>query len=418
MKYAYLLLAISVMACNTGRPLDKVTVSQNSTGMRLMVNGEAFMINGMNWDYFPIGTNFTYSLWDQPDEIIKAALDYEMGMLKDMGVNTIRVYTGIPVKWIQYIYEEYSIYTMINHSFGRYGLEIDGTWVANTDYSDQKVKETLLTEVAEMVNTYKGTPGLLIYLLGNENNYGLFWEGAETEDIPTEDMNSTGPAKALYKLFNEATLTVKAIDSTRPVAICNGDLQYLELIAEECPGIDILGTNMYRGASFEDAFQQVREITDKPIMFTEFGADAYHAIKDTEDEQSQAYYLLNNWREIYKNAADLGLAGNSIGGFTFQLSDGWWKFGQTRNLNIHDTNASWSNGGYQSDYQEGRNNMNEEWFGICAKGETGENGLYELYPRVAYYMLQKAHEYDPYAANASIEQADEYFENIEIDSTK
>ena len=379
-----------------------------------MVNGEAFMINGMNWDYFPIGTNFTYSLWDQPDEIIKAALDYEMGMLKDMGVNAIRVYTGIPVKWIQYIYEEYSIYTMINHSFGRYGLEIDGTWVANTDYSDQKVKETLLTEVAEMVNTYKGTPGLLIYLLGNENNYGLFWEGAETEDIPTEDMNSTGPAKALYKLFNEATLTVKAIDSTRPVAICNGDLQYLELIAEECPGIDILGTNMYRGASFEDAFQQVREITDKPIMFTEFGADAYHAIKDTEDEQSQAYYLLNNWREIYQNAADLGLAGNSIGGFTFQLSDGWWKFGQTRNLEIHDTNASWSNGGYQSDYQEGRNNMNEEWFGICAKGETGENGLYELYPRAAYYMLKKAHEYDPYGDNASIEQANEYFENIDF----
>jgi hypothetical protein len=29
--------------------------------------------------------------------------------------------------------------------------------------------------------------------------------------------------------------------------------------------------------------------------------------------------------EIYQNAAGLGKAGNSMGGFTFQFSDGWWK---------------------------------------------------------------------------------------------
>ena len=61
---------------------------------------------------------------------------------------------------------------------------------------------------------------------------------------------------------------------------------------------------------------------------------------------------------------------NSIGGFTFQFSDGWWKFGQTKNLDVHDNNASWANGGYDSDFVEGENNMNEEWFGICAKGPT------------------------------------------------
>jgi hypothetical protein len=35
--------------------------------------------------------------------------------------------------------------------------------------------------------------------------------------------------------------------------------------------------------------------------------------------------------------------------------------------------------------------MNEEWFGICAKGQTDERGHYQLYPRVAYYALQKVH---------------------------
>ena len=46
----------------------------------------------MNWDYFPIGTNYDYSLWNQTDSFIKLALDSEMSLLKDMGVNSIRVY--------------------------------------------------------------------------------------------------------------------------------------------------------------------------------------------------------------------------------------------------------------------------------------------------------------------------------------
>ena len=55
-------------------------------------------------------------------------------------------------------------------------------------------------------------------------------------------------------------------------------------------------------------------------------------------------------------------------GMIFQWSDGWWKFGQDSRLDIHDTNASWPNAGYAEDYREGDNNMNEEWWGITAKG--------------------------------------------------
>ena len=71
---------------------------------------------------------------------------------------------------------------MLNHSFGRYGLTLDGVWEPNTDYSDPRVKSLLVSEVTKMVQDYKDTPGLLLFLLGNENNYGLFWEGAETEN--------------------------------------------------------------------------------------------------------------------------------------------------------------------------------------------------------------------------------------------
>ena len=84
---------------------SKIFVKKDSRGHVLEVNGKPFMVNGMNWDYFPIGTNYSYSLWNQSDDFIKAALDQEMGLLQNMGVNTIRMYTGVQPKWIQYIYE-------------------------------------------------------------------------------------------------------------------------------------------------------------------------------------------------------------------------------------------------------------------------------------------------------------------------
>jgi hypothetical protein len=303
---------------------------------------------------------------------------------------------------------------MVNHAFGRYGLTIEGSWVPNTDYADQKTQEILLSEVTDLVNRYKGTPGLLMYLLGNENNYGLFWDGAETEDIPLEDRKSTKRARPMYQLFNEAALLVKGIDNTLPVAMCNGDLLFIDIIAEECKDVDIYGTNMYRGVSFTDAFETVKTKLNKPFMFTEFGADAFNTLENQEDQKSQAYYMVGNWKEIYANASGLGKAGNSIGGFTFQFSDGWWKYDQTKNFEIHDNFAGWSNGGYQYDYIEGENNMNEEWFGICAKGPTNERGLYELYPRAAYYALKQAHTLNPYAEGVTLDFIHNHFSGIEL----
>ncbi|MEO0626971.1 MAG: glycosidase, partial [Bacteroidota bacterium] len=101
---------------------NRVSVEDGPDGTKLLVDGQPFMVNGMNWDYFPIGTNYSYSLWTKPDDIVRAALDAEMSYLKNMGVNAVRMYTGVPAKWITYIYERYGIYTMLNHSFGRYGL--------------------------------------------------------------------------------------------------------------------------------------------------------------------------------------------------------------------------------------------------------------------------------------------------------
>ena len=418
MKNNFLRLFLILITASVFAQADKVAVVNNADGMKLVVNGEDFMINGMNWDYVPIGTNYSYSLWTQSDDIIKAALDAEMGLLKNMGVNTIRIYVGIQPKWIQYIYENYGIYTMLNNSFGRYGLTIDGAWTPITDYRDPKTQELLMGEVTEMAEKYGDTPGLLMFLLGNENNYGLFWAGAETEDFPDdkEKEKAMGELRGrpMYKLMNDAAIKMKSIDTSHPIAICNGDLLFADIVAEECKDVDIYGTNMYRGKSFGDAFERVSKELNMPIMFTEFGADAFNALDNQEDQKMQAFFMVENWKEIYQNAAGLGKAGNSIGGFTFQFSDGWWKLGQTKDLDVHNNGASWSNGGYYLDTKDGSNNMNEEWFGICAKGPNNERGLYTLYPRAAYYSLKEAHQLNPYDEGMTADFVTNHFSNINL----
>jgi hypothetical protein len=396
---------------------NKVAVKYQANKESLLeVNGKPFMVNGMNWDYFPIGTNYSYSLWNQNESVIKKALDDEMSLLQNMGVNSIRVYTGIPAKWIEYIYDNYGIYTMLNHSFGRYGLTIDGAWTPVTIYSDKKTQDLLMAEVKKMAEEYKNTRGLLLFLLGNENNYGLFWAGAETEDFPDEEekKREVGEKRGrpMYKLMNEASKAMKAINPNNPVAICNGDLLFLDIVAAECKDVDVYGINVYRGKSFGDLFSRVKNEYGKPVLLTEFGSDVFNAKAGEEDQEAQAFYLKNNWKEIYENASGLGKTGNSIGGYTFQFSDGWWKFGQTKNLDIHDTNASWSNGGYEYDYAEGQNNMNEEWFGICAKGPTNAAGNYTLYPRAAYYALKEIHKFNPFEGKKSILDLEKHINSV------
>ena len=399
----------------------EVLVRTNEHGNALIVNGEKFIINGMNWDVIPIGKDaVSADFWKSSDEIIKLGLDHEMSLLRDMNINTIRHYSDIPPKWIEYIYKNYGIYTMINHSFGRYGMSIDGEWNPITDYSNSKMQKILLSEIESMVKEYKNTPGLLLYLLGNENNYGLFWSGAETEDFPEEEAKKMAVGekygRPMYRLMNEASKIIKKLDSNHPVAICNGDNLFIEIIAKECVDIDILGVNSYRGASFTDLFKSVKEVLNKPLLFTEFGADAFNAVTSSENQKPQAKYLLENWIEIYANAAGMGGYENTIGGFTFQFSDGWWKydFDHRKNVSKHDTIATWVNGGYSQDLSEGKNNMNEEWFGICAKGPTDDKGLYNLYPRAAYYVLKQVHQFNPFNDGVSSSDLQKYFHDIDL----
>jgi len=388
-------LVFSISFAGQVNAADVVTTHKDESGWKLLVNGNDYYIKGVVWGYTPRGQNYSYNLYAESDDFIRKVLDYDFGMMKAAGVNTVRSFGMMPPKWITYVYKEHGIMTVINPLMGRYGYSINGRWVPNTDYSDPITRATLKKDMMVEVEKYKNVPGVLMFAFGNESNYGLSWSSFEIENLPVGEQN-TAKARHLYSLFNEVMAAGKKIAPNHPFTIVNGDIQYIDLIAELCPDMDLLGSNAYRGKSFTGLWRDVDEKLDVPVVFFEFGSDAFNARSFQEDQAGQADILKDQWQEMYNKAAGNGEEGNSIGGFVFEWRDEWWKYLQIENLDIQDNNASWSNQAYMFDWAEGKNNMNEEWFGITALGTRNSDGVYTARPRMAYDVLSEIWHMDPY----------------------
>jgi len=398
MKRGIVQLALGLLACSfIASAKEKTEFVKTSEGWRMHVNGTPFYVKGVTWSHTPVGYKYDYNLYEESEEKIRAVLERDMTMIRAAGGNAIR---GIPpLKWARYIHEKYNIHFILNDYYGRYGMMVDDVWVAQTNYQDPKVRKILIERWKKLANENKDTPGLIAYLIGNENNYGLEWKSAEIENLPVGERHAA-KAKHLYSLFNEIAVEIKKIDPDHPVGIVNGDVQYLDLIIKECPAIDFLGANVYRGYNYTDLFTVVKAKLGKPVLITETGCDAYDAVQKKENQKAQAEYIYRNWADLYRNTGANGGAGNCIGALAFEFADEWWKHGQSVNLRIHDTEASWRNGAFQYDIAAG-NNMNEEWFGLCSIREEEAGGVHLVTPRAAYFVLKDLWRHDPYTLGAA-----------------
>ena len=129
-----------------------------------------------------------------------------------------------------------------------------------------------------------------MFAFGNESNYGLSWSSFEIEDLPEGD-REVAKARYLYSLFNEVIRESKKVAPNHPMSIVNGDLGYIDLIKELVPELDVLGSNVYRGRSFTSLWADVDAKLDLPVVFFEFGSDAFNARTRSEAQVAQAGFL-------------------------------------------------------------------------------------------------------------------------------
>ena len=271
--------------------------------------------------------------------------------MKEMGVNTIRQYHHpLPVKKevLRDLYNTYGIRVIMGDFLGKYALGSGAPWNPGTDYTNEEQKKNMIESVKNMVMEYKDEPFILFWLLGNENVYGYA-------------CNANTEPDAFFKFANEVAKIIKSIDPEHPVAICSGDILFLDKFGKDAPEIDIFGTNAYRGEyGFGRLWQNVLEEADRATFITEYGCPAYMEGESAETaEAAQAEYHRGSWEDIQVNMACQGNAGNSIGAVAFEWLDEWWKAYEP---SVHDTKGLWA-GPFPDGY------MHEEWLGLCSQGD-------------------------------------------------
>ncbi len=373
-----------------------VKLVQYETGdWQLFVEGKPFMIKGITYDPTRVGEspdNGTLENWTTQDvngnDIIDAPYESwvdangnnardknepivgDFQLMKEMGVNCIRLYhhPRLPDKeLLRRMHADYGIYVTLGDFLGKYTIGSQAPWAQGTDYDNPEHKKNMLESVKNMVNEFKEEPYILMWLLGNENVYGL---GCNADKNP----------ESFFKFVNEVALVIKSLDPyQRPVAVASGDILFLDVFAKFCPDVDIFGANIYRGErGFLDFWDEVRRQPQIAAMITEYGAPSYAEGYTQEEGQAyQADYLAHCWQDIHYNSAGYG-AGNALGGFVFEWLDEWWKAYEPF---CHDT-AQLSAGPFLSGYYR------EEWFGICGQGD-GEHSPFLRRLKKAYFRYKK-----------------------------
>lgn len=313
-------------------------------------------------------------------------------ILKNLGINTLRAYHHLYDKQLfRKLHQDYGLYILCGDLLGAYAVDSGATWADGTDYANPKQQETMLAGVRKMVEEYKDEPYILMWVLGNENVYGV--------------ANSAGrDPDSFFKLVNRAAELIHELDPTRPVVVANGDLLHLDLIQKYCPAVDVMGANAYRGEQGfgRHMFQDVKDLLDRPLLITEYGVSALgEGYSQKQAEAYQAMYLTNNWEDLEANMAGRGV-GNALGGVLFEYMDEWWKANSDLPLKVQKARPEWyasKSALYKALQPEVQDKVPqfgfpfidgwsyEEWYGIVSQG-NGKDSPFCRQLRPAYYALQ------------------------------
>ena len=301
--------------------LSLIILSINSYGIEvkienntMVVNGESFYMKGIC--YHPVKIGKTKRSFDN--------LDDDIILMKEAGINTIRVYEPI---------DDINVLDKLANA----GIKV----VISFGYNQKGKFDIASGTFINYVRKYKNHEAILMWELGNEYNYNPQWFGG--------DINNW------YKAMELVSQIIQIEDPDRLVSSAHGDLPSKDAL-NIASSIQVWGMNVYRWDKPASIFSEWQAISDKPMYFAELGADSYMTKATNKytkgiNEQAQA-----DANEIILNEV-LSNYDKNIGSFVFQFTDGLWKAG---NPSKQDTGGSAPN----SDGTPYDGTANEEYWGI------------------------------------------------------
>jgi len=435
-------------------------------GRQLLLDGQPFEVRGICYSPTPINASVHFAPYG---DYFTADFSFiwlrDLRLIKAMGANMLRVYGWLPEN---------------DHSDFLDAVEAHGLKLMATFYMGEASESPVETEeqrgkvvrrFAEQVRQYRDHPALIMWSFGNElngvwNGYlqqlghnpaapcawderyddlGGCWIHKGKPPVPGSQCYNTSYCvySRLFGLINQAAEAAKAeADVLIVSAMADVDALY-EKVARAghlAPSLDAWTAQVYRGNTFGDFFGTMSDATDKPVLLTEYGVDAYHDVCGTQattpcynrfgdesgsyvDEAAQADYALKLTREIQSNSSLQEHCGRAkrgstdedgypncatVGGFLMSWVDEYWK-GATAQAkcaptyddpdfsvatcddHAHVTCGNWNASdhdlcGYKLDAAPD-GYVNEEWFGITTPTTCGDN-INAIAPRDIFWQMR------------------------------
>jgi len=343
--------AISVKNISTG-PVKVI-------GRKLVVNGKNYTVKSLGYAPTPIGQSpdSGYDVTIHPE---LRARDFPL--IRAMNANTIRTWGKV---------NQMSFLDDAWNNGNKPIRVIMGYWMGpEKDYTNITVRNAIKADFRNYVTTYKNHPAVLVWAIGNEENY--FYGNSNNQKLAAYFSLVNEMAQDAYNIEGASYHPVMAIALEMPGQITTVGNSAGGAGDSNLTYVDMWGINHYPGFSFGNFFSTYETKSSKPMIVTEYGIDAFDNRASTEYEITQAAWELNLWKEINASSA--------VGGSLMEYSDEYWKAGDP---NSHD------NGGYVTTSHPD-SFSNEEWWGVVRVVKNNSGGIDIMQPRQAYYWLSQA----------------------------
>mmetsp|Transcript_150723 Transcript_150723/g.420140 ORF Transcript_150723/g.420140 Transcript_150723/m.420140 type:complete len:581 (-) Transcript_150723:534-2276(-) len=301
------------------------------SGKQIAVDGKPLHLKGVNWNPVKKGGTHPWGL------DFAGTVEADSKLMVEAGINAVRTYEALTDRNVLDKLWERGIY-VLSTVYGWGGDSVE--------------------TVVDRVNSVKDHPAILMWVVGNEWNYNGLYVGMSHD-------------AAVARILDVVKL-IKQHDADHPVSTIYGEIPSASTLSS-LNEIDVWGTNVYRGISFGNLFDVWASRSSKPMYLGEYGADAWDAKGQGENQNAQALATTSLTEEIVKQSSTRA-GGVCSGGMIFEFNDEWWKDDQGSRWQ-HDVGGHAPGGGPYPDYT-----FNEEWWGLVDIERT---------PRQAYYAYQR-----------------------------
>jgi uncharacterized protein YfaP (DUF2135 family) len=365
------LLILTILIGPSGYSLAAQVAIQ---GRQLFVDGRPFTIKGVNYSPVPIGVDPDAGppFGDYFTAEYGAIADRDLPLLRAMGVNTIRI-----LRWTPPV--DHTAFLDKAYNNGNNPLYVIPTFNLNPaiypDISSPAAIDQIKADFISQFRSHKNHPALLMWSIGNDLGAPGMYD---------DRLND------LFHLVNELALAghQEEGDSFHPVTVVLHRTKSLDLIRTfdlYTPDLDLWSINWPGGRSFGNLFNGFLPLTERPLLITEFGIDAYDHKNKAEYEDLglpyQALYAQDLWNEVRSNSV------TSIGGLFKSFSDEWWRGKLSTVPGCPDLDPDVQSECGYPDAGQPDGFADEEWWGLM-RSVKSLSGPDTLEPRDIYHALK------------------------------